>query len=72
MFLCCTVPPEITPCQLVCQAEGGTIIAVRAPSVIDGTKCISEESPTAVCIQGACTVSPAVTINNTANNRQYW
>ena len=47
----------------MCQAEGGTIIAVRAPSVIDGTKCISEESPTAVCIQGACTVSPAVTIN---------
>lgn len=54
---CYTVSPELTPCQLVCQADGGSIVAVRAPSVIDGTKCISDESPTAVCIQGGCTVS---------------
>ena len=60
--LCYTVPPEITPCQLLCQAEGGAVVAVRASSVIDGTKCISEESPTAVCIQGACTVSETLMV----------
>lgn len=57
MFLCCTVPPGATPCQLVCQADKGRIVAVRAPSMTDGTKCISNESPNAVCIQGDCTVS---------------
>ena len=52
-----TAPFEVTPCQLMCQAEGGLVTDIRAPSVRDGTKCVSEESPNAVCIQGACTVS---------------
>ena len=68
MFLCCIVPPEVTPCQLVCQAEGGTVVAVRAPSVIDGTKCVSEESPAAVCIQGACTVSETLNMEKLCCN----
>ena len=56
-ILCCTVPPEVTPCQLYCQTEDGSVTNVRASSVIDGTKCVSHESPSAVCIQGSCTVS---------------
>lgn len=57
VFLCCTVPPQITPCQLVCQADKGEVVAVRANAVIDGTTCTSDDSPFAVCIQGVCTVS---------------
>ena len=56
-IFCCTVPPEVTPCQLYCQTEDGGITDVRASSVIDGTKCVSHESPSAVCIQGSCIVS---------------
>ena len=56
-IFCCTVPPEVTPCQLYCQTEDDGITDVRASSVIDGTKCVSHESPSAVCVQGSCIVS---------------
>lgn len=65
MSLYYAVPPEVTPCQLVCQAEGGSVVAIRAPSVIDGTKCVSEKSPSGVCIQGGCIVSEPLNICST-------
>ena len=39
------------------QADGGLVTDIRAPSVRDGTKCVSEERTYAVCLQGACVVS---------------
>jgi len=71
MSLYYIVSPEVTPCQLVCQAEGGRIVAVRAPSVLDGTKCVSDESPSAVCIQGGCIVSEALNVCSTILSPNY-
>jgi len=48
---------EVTACQLVCRAIGNNIIAMRAYVVVDGTTCSIDGSTTAICVQGACTVS---------------
>ena len=47
----------VGPCELVCQSEDTGVLAVRSPTVIDGTPCYSGTFDTAVCVNGMCRVS---------------